>query len=178
MHADPTHPVIAKPPRLGPVALGVVASLALGGCMRPEVEKRVAFNSADHAAWMAKGSATITGEGFLRRPNGFLARCSGGKVFLVPASAYFREWVEIRKGGGQVANARGLDAAHESAVRTTQCDATGRFLFENLPTARWLVVTRISYEGQAWNAHLTLATEIETKAGEVANVILSNPNRI
>lgn len=177
MRVFSSHSAIATPLRLGPAVAGVLATLALASC-RPEVEKQVSFNPADHSAWLAKGSASIAGEGFLRRPNGFLARCSGGQVFLVPASPYFREWVEIHRSGRQVANARALDATHDAALRVTQCDATGRFSFENLPAARWLVVTRISYEGQAWNAHFTLATEIETKAGEVGHAILSNPNRI
>ncbi|MCA1999111.1 MAG: carboxypeptidase-like regulatory domain-containing protein [Hyphomicrobiales bacterium] len=170
-------PALTRPHVL-PAAAGVLAMQALAGCARPEVEKSIGFDAGAHAAWRAPGRASIAGEGFLRRPNGWLARCSGGTVYLAPASPYFREWVEIHRSGGRVANAAALDRLHDGVVRKTQCDATGRFAFEALPAQRWLVVTRISYQGVGWNADMTLAAEVETKAGEATQVILSNPNRI
>lgn len=178
MGHGPTRTAMIPGSRALPTAAGVLAALALTGCMRPEVEKSVGFDAKTHAAWLAKGDASIEGEGFLRRPNGWLARCSGGTVFLVPASPYFREWLEIQKKGGRVANAAALDQAHEQALRRTQCDATGRFRFDDLPAQGWIVVTRISYHGAGWDADLTLAAETQTKAGESRKVILSNPNRI
>lgn len=159
----------------GKAALVGVGMLALAGC-RGEVEKTIAFSAVEHQPYAANGTATIDGEGFLRRPNGLLARCSGAYVYLVPATPYFREWVEINRKGGAVANAKELAGAHQSAIRKVQCDMQGRFLFTQLPAGKWYAVTRVSYDGAEWNAAQTLTAEIETKAGEVVKAILANPN--
>lgn len=179
MHSGSTRLAHAAPARFsGAVIAALALGAGLGGCLRPDVEKSVGFDLAAHSAWAAKGTASVRGEGFLRRPNGWLARCSGGYVFLLPASPYFREWVEIHKKGGRVANATALDDVHAGAIRKTQCDGKGKFSFDDLPAARWLVLTRIGYQGTGWNADYILFAEIETKAGETAEPILSNPNRI
>jgi hypothetical protein len=153
------------------------AGLAMGACAAT-VEKKVAFEAKAHAPWAAKGTASIEGEGFFRRPNAWLARCSGGIVYLVPDTPYFREWVEIFRAGNKPENAEALNAAHKSALRKTQCNMQGKFTFENLPAARWLVVTRVTYEGYALTDDSTFLTEVETKVGDKTPVILSNPNRI
>lgn len=153
------------------------AGVALGACAG-QVEKQVGFEAKAHAAFAAKGSASIEGEGFLRRPNAWLARCSGGIVYLVPDTPYFREWVQIYRAGNSVENAETLHAGHKGAVRKTQCNMQGKFTFENLPAAKWMLLTRVTYEGAVWSSDQTLFTEVETKAGASTPVILSNPNRI
>jgi len=152
-------------------------ALSLGAC-GGEVDKKVAFDDAGHAPFMAKGKASIEGEGFLRRPNSWLARCSGGIVYLVPATPYFREWVEVYRSGNRVANAASLNQDHQKVVRKTQCDMQGRFAFADLPAGKWILVTRVTYDGAEWNNDSTLVAEIETKQGDVAKAILSNPNSI
>ena len=158
--------------------LGVaVVAGALSAC-GGEVEKKVGFDDREHAAYLAKGKASIDGEGFLRRPNGWLARCSGGVVYLVPATGYFREWVEVYRAGNRLANAKDLNETHGKAIRKTQCDMQGRFQFADLPAGKWILVTRVTYDGAEWTNDSTLVSEVETKQGEIAKVILSNPNRI
>ncbi len=178
--SGPSGPAVARAMgRRGAAMLGVVGlALVTAACLRGEVEKKVAFDDASHAAWIGKGKSAIEGEGFIRRPNGWLARCSGGVVYLVPATPYFREWVEVYQAGNRLANARALNESHSKAIRKTQCDMQGRFAFSELPAGKWIAVTRVTYEGQAWSDDSTLLTEIETRQGETAKAILSNPNRI
>ncbi len=110
----------------------VIALAALSACVTAEREMDARFSLSDHAAWMAKGTAEITGEAFIRRPNGLLAKCSGGVVQLAPASPYFREWLAIRRGGASIANASARTEEHRAALRQTQCDQNGRFRFSDL----------------------------------------------
>jgi hypothetical protein len=159
-------------------ALGVAVIAALLSACGGEVEKQVAFDDREHAAYLAKGTASIEGEGFLRRPNGWLARCSGGVVFLVPATGYFREWVEVYRAGNRIAQSKELNEAHGKAIRKTQCDMQGRFRFADLPAGKWILVTRVTYDGAEWTNDSTLVSEVETLKGEAAKAILSNPNRI
>jgi hypothetical protein len=162
--------------RLGSAAMALAA---LAACMA-ERPMEARFSANAHAAWMAKGTADIKGEGFIRRPNGWLARCSGGVVQLAPASPYFREWLAIRRSGAPVAEASMRSEEHRAALRQTQCDQQGRFVFSDLPAGKWLVITRISYdsEGDSFSEDAFYVTEVETRAGEVVKAILSNPNRI
>lgn len=159
---------------------GVIVALALLVACLPQREMKASFSLSDHQPWAAKGNAGVDGEGFIRRPNGWLARCSGNKVYLVPASAYFREWIDIRRSGAVVANAAELTKLHREAQRETQCDQRGRFAFSDLPAGKWFVITRISYEARTdtFSEDALYVTEVETVPGKRADVILSNPNRI
>lgn len=159
---------------------GAVAALAFLAACLPQREMNAKFSLADHQAWMTKGNAGVDGEGFIRRPNGWLARCSGNKVYLVPASAYFREWIDIRRSGAVVANSVELTKLHREAQRETQCDQRGRFAFSELPAGKWFVITRISYEASTdtFSEDALYVTEVETFPAKRADVILSNPNRI
>ena len=85
---------------------------------------------------------------------------------------------QVRFSGARIANARDLNEGHAKAIRKTQCDMQGRFLFPELPGGKWIIVTRVTFDGPGWNDDSTLVTEIETKQGEIAKAILSNPNRI
>lgn len=147
---------------------------------QPQRELKVGFSTADHAAWAAKGNASVRGEGFIRRPNGFLARCSGNKIYLFPASPYFQEWVAIRRSGAVVANSTQLSNVHRQAQRETQCDQRGSFAFAELPAGRWFVVTSMSYANpnDQFSENALYIADLETRPDQVAEVVLSNPNRI
>lgn len=174
--AAPAFPVARAHAAAVLLALGL-PTLLLSGCGET-VEKKVGFSLPSHAAWQAKGNAAIDGEGFLRRPNGWLARCSGGFVYLVPASDYFREIIEVYRKGDRLAASQNLEGVNSPVVRKTQCNMQGKFAFSELPPGKWIAFTRIDYDGAEWLADLTLVGEVETKAGTVTKTILSNPNRI
>lgn len=154
------------------------------------VPKAVAYAAADHVAFRAQGTATIAGEGFLRRPNGRLVRCSGNEVFLMPDTPYFREWLRVYGEGNRFEDAAGLVAGHREAVRVTQCDMAGTFRFGQLPAGSWFVATRVSYKldrldfrridilNDYWTDDALFVVPVETRAGEVSRPVLSNPNRM
>lgn len=172
--------------------LAVVALLTAAVLMAcaHTVPKAVAYASAEHAAFRAEGTATIAGEGFLRRPNGRLVRCSGNEVFLLPDTPYFREWLAVQRTGGRFEGAADLMRLHRESVRVTQCDMAGTFRFGQLPPAKWFVATRVSYRldrldftridlvNDYWSDDALFVTAIETRNGEVSRPVLSNPNRM
>lgn len=179
------------PGKSRPVMAGA-AFLAAGLLMAcaHTVPKAVAYASAEHAAFRAEGTATIAGEGFLRRPNGRLVRCSGNEVFLLPDTPYFREWLAVQRTGGRFEGAADLMRVHRESVRVTQCDMAGTFRFGQLPPAKWFVATRVSYRldrldftrinlvNDYWSDDALFVTAIETRNGEVSRPVLSNPNRM
>lgn len=160
----------------------MVVGLLLVGCLRPEQPFTMAFSESDHAAFMKPGTATIKGEGFLRKTVGTLgslARCSGQKVILVPSTPYFDAWVDIYKKGGAVAEADDLAPKHKSALRITQCDMQGKFEFDELPAAKWHVMMEVYYEKEKfWFVGGPMVNEVTTREGKTSRVILANPNRV
>lgn len=165
-------------PMIGRASTLMLAFLMLGGCLLRKEATAVAFDAAAHRAFAEKGTARLKGEGFLRRPNAYLARCSGGYVYLLPDTPYFRDYVRIRSTGARVEDDAGTKLAFDTAVRRTQCNMNGRFEFGELPAAKWIVALRISYSGEAWSNESSLVNYVETRAGETAEVVLSNPNGI
>ena len=172
-----------------PAVAALLAAALLMACTHT-VPKAVAYASGDHAAFRATGTATIAGEGFLRRPNGRLVRCSGNEVFLLPDTPYFREWLAVHRAGKRFDSAADLAHAHRESVRVTQCDMAGTFRFGQLPAGKWFVATRVSYRldrvdftridliNDYWRDDAMFVTAIETRNGEVSRPVLSNPNRM
>ena len=171
------------------------ATLLLAACVRPEHQLAHHYEARQHAPYRASGTATIRGEGFIRRANGALVRCSGERVYLVPATPYFDAWVDVYLTGGVVADADGRARLHSPIVRVTQCDSRGRFAFEDLPEGVWHVLAYLDYEefllgysvssdyGRGFGViNYTMSenmqTKVETRAGKTTRVVLANPNRV
>lgn len=173
-----------------PALFAAFAAALVAAACGHAVPKAVAYASADHVAFRAQGTATIAGEGFLRRPNGRLVKCSGNEVYLLPDTAYFREWVQVAREGNHFEEAAKLQATHAEAVRVTQCDMAGTFRFGNLPDGKWYLATRVSYRldridwnkidllNDYWTDDALFVVPVETRAGEVSRPVLSNPNRM
>ncbi len=169
--------------------LAMLLVVVLAGCGH-RVPKAVSYSSQEHLAFRASGTATVSGEGFLRRPNGRVVRCSGSEVFLVPDTPYFREWISVFRQGHRFEKSAELVAAHKEAVRVTQCDMAGTFRFGQLPAARWFVATRVTYQldrvdfrkidlaNDYWSDDAMFIAPVETRSGEVSRPVLSNPNRM
>lgn len=179
-------PALSRAPHL----LALLAVSLFGAACAQRVPKAVAYSPADHVSFRAGGTATIAGEGFLRRPNGRLVRCAGSEVFLVPDTPYFREWISVFRAGNRFEDPAALVEAHKEAVRVTQCDMAGTFRFGQLPEARWFVATRVTYQldrvdfskidlaNDYWRDDAMLVAPVETRSGAVARPVLSNPNRM
>jgi hypothetical protein len=175
----PGLPLLARPGWLKARHALPLALIGLAGCQGTAEQGR-SFSVEEHRPFLARGNSAIEGEGFIRRPNGFLARCSGLEVQLAPQSDYFKEWVGHLRAGKAIAERAKLASMHRSALRTTQCDATGRFVFADLPAGRWYVSTRMGYadDRDSFAEDGLFLADVETRPGEVARIVLSNPNRI
>lgn len=148
-------------------------------CAPPASHRLVAvYSAADHAAFMAKGEASIEGQGFIRKANGHLTRCAGGTVYLLPMTPYFAEWIDAFRRGLAVADARQLEREHAGAVRKAQCDVEGNFTFTDLPAGKWYLGTRIIWHASGTVQGGTLVREIETPVKGVVKTLLADQNRI
>ena len=121
--------------------------------------------SANDIAWSTvKGSNTLNGSGFTRTNNGQTVNCAGFIVNLIPFSRYSAErmlriYNSTEAGNdkpimiyntatiaGVVDNrAPAYPAQYLATVRQTQCDAAGRFTFNNLPDGAYFVAVNVEW---------------------------------
>lgn len=103
------------------------------------------FDVGQHHEYTLNGGGSINGQAFLRQKGGGVVTCAGQPVFLIPDTGYFREIFRIAKDGGTMSFPNSEEI--KKTGRMSTCNATGYFKFNNLPPARWIVVTQV-----AWSA--------------------------
>jgi hypothetical protein len=95
--------------------------------------------AAEYAAYRAAGTASISGQAFLRTLGGDVRLAAGCLVTAEPATTVAVEYmkrIDLRPNWPEAVAAR----------RAVTADAEGRFTFEGLPAGRWLVVTEIYWQ--------------------------------
>jgi hypothetical protein len=132
------------------------------------------FPMADLAHYSASGSATISGQGFLRQNGGGVVTCAGSLALLMPDLPYFNEVV------AHASNNQNVDISSDrqhaqSMMRKTTCDAQGNFVFTNLPVGVWVVTSRVHWviadERQGGSL---LQRGVQTKAAQETKILLTD----
>lgn len=164
----------------------LLAVLVLAGCAQPvqQLGPRVVpiatpYDQAEATALLVPGTATIQGSAFLRQRGGGVVTCAGSVVRLIPATAYARARATALYGPTQSGIAREAlkfdpdPAAYETTLRTTKCDAQGKFSFENVAAGAFLVQTLVTWRvGAAMQGGALMQTSI-TEPGKVSTVLLT-----
>lgn len=165
------------------VILLVGLSAALSGCASmmpppvPPVPMTQQFREADHTEYLKAGSASLTGQAFLRQQGGGVVTCAGSDVILLPATPFFQEVVSIMRTGREPQVARPL-TEYTALYRKSQCDAQGNFVFANVPAGKYILMTQVQwvvgYNAQGGVLH----REIDIPGSGVTNVLLTDTDRI
>ncbi len=126
-------------------ALGVLGLLAATGCATPPPAQILTpFLEDDFQSWKLGGPYTLTGQAFLKRPDGRIITCAGETVSLLPAVGYNTELEKILESG------KGYPPNYERNARKyehkTTCDGSGRFSFDSIAALNWIVVTRVTWQ--------------------------------
>ena len=125
----------------------LAATVVMAGCAAPPAQRAAplpAFDAELHAPYSATGSASISGQAMRRQRGGGVVTCAGGRVLLAPATPYMRAVVQ-RALSGELAGSERLPASAGAVVRSTRCDAQGRFRFDGLAPLRWIVATDVTW---------------------------------
>jgi len=134
------------------------------------------YSAEEHEPYRADGSASITGQAFLRQRGGGVVTCAGEKVMVMPDTQYFRETL-LQLKAGAVPSA-GQDVWKGAGlVRRTQCDAQGNFTVTKLPAGNWLVVTAVLWTVGYRQQGGIVSTSVPVKANQAAQVLLSDESR-
>jgi hypothetical protein len=134
----------------------VVAGLLLAGCQTGPKERYGRIPPPppppprNEFAWsVGNGPNAVEGAGVWRR-NGHFFSCAGQSVGLTPETPYTRERMLELYGSDEQA-IRSMEEVRarytkpkrdvDAYVRSTQCDAHGRFAFHGVPSGGWFIIT-------------------------------------
>lgn len=135
------------------------------------------FSLVDYSAYQKTGQGSISGQAFLKQKGGGVVTCAGNDVFLVPDSGYFRELLVHAK-----MNSNPLNDVDKELIRkvrlATQCDAQGNFVFEQIPYAKWILVTGVNWAVGNRKQGGGLIKYLEITNNKPLKIILSDLNRI
>ncbi|PWS33207.1 peptidase associated/transthyretin-like domain-containing protein [Pedobacter paludis] len=120
------------------------------------------FDSSAAKDALAKGTATLTGILGQDKPSGLGE--SFKKIYLFPATPYFKEWYDLKKKGAQVKKGKIKIAAIDStAARYSywcQTNIEGKFTFPNLKPGKYIMLVTLDrvasrtsdkYQGSAYD---------------------------
>jgi hypothetical protein len=120
------------------------------------------------------GRQHYQGQGFLRQQGGGVVTCAGSTVLLMPATSFFREFINhYRSGRNPELGGVGVDPGLRAMIKQSQCDAQGNFAFSSLPDGRWFVVTEVKWTVRYAQQGGALMQELSVANGETAQVLLT-----
>ena len=108
------------------------------GCTAPKKVMTQKFDEQAHQEYTRDGKNTISGQAFLQRKGGGVVTCAGHQITLAPNTEFFREMVEVYR------NVRFPDVnpgLYKDYYRTSPCNVQGGFVFEDVPSLPWFVVS-------------------------------------
>jgi hypothetical protein len=126
-------------------ALVVATVLLVSGCGVQETArvKRIPFPDEEYKALPKSGTATVTGQAFLRQRGGGVVTAAGQDIALNPITSYSLNWFDIVSNGGRPEEP---DERSFFYIRTVKADAEGRFKFENVATGAYFITTFVIWE--------------------------------
>lgn len=172
--------------------------VASAGCVH-HTNRRVRFDEGEHARYARPGTGRIVGQAASLNGEGATRYPSGRDVLVMPATAYFKEWVDwVKWAQGpppEFANTYtfdGPDSRADRYVRRTVADGEGRFEFEGLPPGRYYVACDVSWNVptrtdfgvvlvrtgswvffRGYDEGQRLAGAVEVREGETSRAVLS-----
>lgn len=128
------------------LALIGLCAMMVSGCagMMPPAKRNVAFDEEMFKSSIEPGTATITGQAFLKTRSGEVKFGAGNEVVCVPVNAYTIETQQRTIIGGE--NLEAPDSRYAKYRRVTQADGSGNFQFSNLPAGEYFISCIIQWE--------------------------------
>lgn len=110
---------------------------------------QVPFNEAEFAPYAFDGMAVIRGEAVVTFKDGKTINASQEFVYLIPSTAYTREWFQHRVLAGKSID--GIDPRSLRVTRATATNNDGRFTFINVPAGEYYLICTILWEIPSFN---------------------------
>ncbi|HEX5008151.1 MAG TPA: hypothetical protein VFV70_13625 [Hyphomonadaceae bacterium] len=126
------------------------------------------------------GTNAVSGVALLK-VGGTTHTCAGQLAYLIPDSAYARARMTAIFGSatrGMRAASLGAvkferdDPLYVSTLRTTRCDASGRFSFPNVPDGVWYVTSSVKWQGASQVEGGSIMERIDVRGARLVKVTL------
>ena len=164
--------------KLAPVIVAIVMILS---CVQQETYTiKTPFRSEDWSLGIKTGNCNLEGQAFLKTKGGDVKTCTGEEVILMPYNAYTEELYAVAK-QGNFDNASNFDPRIKNYCKVTTCDDNGDFKFENLPSGKWLLYTRVVWEVPGGNSSSVQGGDmvkiVQTAENDTQKVYLTEEDR-
>jgi len=110
---------------------------------------QVPFNEADYAPYAIGGTAVIKGEAGVTLKDGKTIKAAQEFVYLIPATAYSREWFEHAILAGH--RIEGIDPRSLRVTRVATMDNEGRSSFINVPPGEYYLTCTVTWTVPAFS---------------------------
>lgn len=162
------------------IILTAALASTLVGCgtyTPPSPAMRPPFPEAEYAALSRTGSATVSGQAFLKTRGGDVKTGAGNAVYMVPVTSYSIFAYDNRDA---YAGLTQPDPRMSGFTRETIADASGRFSFKNVPDGNYYIKARVTWEVPSGGKYSYMSTQggdlwktISVKNGESVEVIVT-----
>lgn len=152
------------------VLAGVLAALA--GCVQT-VQMQTPFDPAQHEFANRKGTATLTGQAFMRRNDGIVVYAAGSPVYMLPNTAYTQEIVAKAAAAYGSLNITNADQRLAQYIRRSQANGEGRFSFADVPDGSYIVGTNVSWMAGDYQQGGDLMQVVTVSGGKSVDLILT-----
>ena len=127
------------------IILLLLLSLLCVSCVTtsPVVVQRVPYVESEYAKYKLPGTATITGQAFMKNMGGDVKYAAGNEVALNPVTSISTQWYKAFYLGGQTLSE--TDSRYIAAIRFTTADGEGRFRFDNIPEGEYYITTNVTW---------------------------------
>lgn len=130
---------------LSRLALITITFLLVGCYTTVKYEIKTPFNEREAAAVLGKGSATISGQVFMRRNDGMVVKGAGSKVTLYANTEFVREGFRAAKENlpNVVIFSPDPPGWPENYQRVVEADGDGNFSFTGVPDGDYVLRSRV-----------------------------------
>jgi len=123
--------------------LSSLLTTMLVGCASHTYVNTPPFIPNEHSEYTVDGGSTLRGESVYRDGEGENISCANQTIYLLPDTDFYQHLMAIDNSGYFLRHK--IDPRAQSLIRSANCDAAGRFVFERLPAAKWIALSPLHW---------------------------------
>lgn len=160
--------------RLHRIAAFLTIAVGMSGCAQQQIVNYPPFPAHEYAKLKQTGTASVTGQAFLRTKGGDVKVGAGSEILLIPVTTYSQVFYNAYKAHRPLGP---TDPEVKKYTLRTQADATGSFEFKSVPEGSYYVAGDVVWQAPTqWGLSRQggmLVKELSVKDGDQVKVMLT-----